>query len=454
MIAVSETTESLLPINLKNFTRAELREYFADSWTLNDTLFRSLRKEQAFYLNPDPLRNPLIFYLGHTAAFYMNKLCAARVLNKGVASSFKRLFAAGVDPETPAELVESLRGIAWPKPCEVWDYRVKCFDAVMGIIERVDIELPIGSESPLWALLMGIEHDRIHFETSSVLFRQLPADLLRRPDEWRYAPTFGDPPQNEMIYIPGGAAHLGKPRDFPTYGWDNEYGHLNVKLEPFYASKYLVSNLDFLAFVEDGGYLERAYWDGESWAWRSAYQVTKPKFWVKAKEGYRYRALFEDVAMPWDWPVEVNHHEASAYCRWKGDGTRLLTEAEWNVLAGARTSLDGAEYGDDPAYTGRYNLNLKFGSPCPVNMLKEAVSPFGCYDALGNVWVWLSDRFKPLPGFKPHRLYDDFSVPFFDEKHSMMLGGSWATTGTGASRFYRLWFRRHFYQHAGFRVAS
>lgn len=454
MIAVSETIGSLLPINLKSFTRAELREYFADSWTLNDTLFRSLRKEQAFYLNPDPLRNPLIFYLGHTAAFYVNKLYAAGALNQGVDSSVEKLFASGVDPETPAELEGALRGIAWPKPCEVWGYRAKCFDAVMDIIERVAIELPVGPESPLWALLMGIEHDRIHFETSSVLFRQLPAEFLRRPDEWRYAPTFGNPPRNEMIYVPGGTTRLGKPRDFPTYGWDNEYGHLDVKVAPFYAGKYLVSNLEFLTFVEDGGYSERAYWDDESWAWRSAHRVTKPKFWVGARNEYRYRTLFEDVAMPWDWPVEVNHHEASAYCRWKGNRTRLLTEAEWNVLAGARTDSEGAEYGDDPAFSRRYNLNLKFGSPCPVHMPKEAVSPLGCYDVLGNVWVWLSDRFGPLPGFKPHRLYDDFSVPFFDEKHSMMLGGSWATTGTGASRFYRLWFRRHFYQHAGFRVAS
>ena len=70
----------------------------------------------------------------------------------------------------------------------------------------------------------------------------------------------------------------------------------------------------------------------------------------------------------------------------------------------------------------------------------------------GNVWQWLSDDFHPLPGFRTHRLYEDFSTPYFDRDHTMLRGGAWATTGTGGSIHYRLWFRRHFYQHAGFRL--
>lgn len=69
----------------------------------------------------------------------------------------------------------------------------------------------------------------------------------------------------------------------------------------------------------------------------------------------------------------------------------------------------------------------------------------GFYDCYGNVWEHGEDYFKPLPGFKEHPLYYDFSGGCFDQKHSMIHGGSWASTGLSASSFYRASFRRHFY---------
>ena len=67
---------------------------------------------------------------------------------------------------------------------------------------------------------------------------------------------------------------------------------------------------------------------------------------------------------------------------------------------------------------------------------------------------FVDDDFNSLPGFKTHPWYKDFSQPYFDNKHSLLLGGSWATTGTAASKYYRLWFRDYFYQHAGFHLAK
>ena len=61
--------------------------------------------------------------------------------------------------------------------------------------------------------------------------------------------------------------------------------------------------------------------------------------------------------------------------------------------------------------------------------------------------------FVPLPGFKVHPIYDDFSAPCFDGKHQTLIGGSFISTGDELSRFARFHFRPHFMQHAGFRVA-
>jgi hypothetical protein len=78
---------------------------------------------------------------------------------------------------------------------------------------------------------MGFEHERIHYETSTVLIRQYPIHMVKKPDKWSYAPLKLDGQQefiiNNMIKVPKTRVKLGKPLDFPSYGWDNEYGNVD-----------------------------------------------------------------------------------------------------------------------------------------------------------------------------------------------------------------------------------
>jgi putative 4-mercaptohistidine N1-methyltranferase len=76
------------------------------------------------------------------------------------------------------------------------------------------------------------------------------------------------------------------------------------------------------------------------------------------------------------------------------------------------------------------------------------------YDVIGNVWQWTETPITGYPGFKVHPLYDDFSTPTFDGKHNLIKGGSWISTGNEATLHARYAFRRHFYQHAGFRYVE
>jgi 5-histidylcysteine sulfoxide synthase len=434
------------PVPTDNLTSSCLREYFINTWELYVMLFSSIKSPKTYYLNPDPLRNPLIFYWGHTAAFYINKLRAAGLIEKGINAHYEHIFAVGVDPDSPENLDKTN---LWPSVDEVNQYRQKVYDIVLGVIETFPSGENMNEDSPWWTLMMGLEHDRIHFETSSMLFRQLPTECLKRPEEWCYGPTFGVPARNEMIKVEGGKIALGKPTDAPVFGWDNEYGHLDVIVQPFMASKNLISNAEYLQFVLSGAYNDQKFWTAEGWNWKNTVQATYPKFWVKGRDTFLYRTVFELIAMPLDWPAEVNAHEAWAFCHWKGTDYRLLSEAEFKIIAKDTLMQKG-----EPACSDQYNINMAYGSPTPVGFMDQDQKEQSFNDVFGNVWDWLNNDFYPLPGFKAHPQYKDFSAPFFDTDHSMLLGGAWATTGAGASSYYRLWFRRHFFQHAGFRLAK
>ncbi len=441
------------PLKLDCCTQQDLLDYLQNSWELEATLLNSIIDEETFYLNPDPLRNCLIFYLGHSAVFYINKLKRVGLLTQSINDYYESLFEIGVDPETPEELEQAVQNISWPKVEKVWQYREQAKAEIINLIEKITISLPITQDSPLWALLMAIEHSNIHFETSSMLIRQLPTTKLKRPNSWNYAVSQGNPPKNEMIEVSGGKVTVGKSPESLTYGWDSDYGNLSLTVNPFVASKYLITNQEFLEFVVDDGYKNSQYWDKESWQWKQEYEVQHPNFWIPINNSYRYRTIFEEIDLPLDFPVEVNHYEAMAYCRWRGQGIRLLTEAEWNLARGR--DLDAAKnYYYYSLNSEQYNLNLKYCSPSPVGIADNSNNKFGFCDLRGNVWEWLGDTFNSLPGFKPHYLYEDYSQPFFDHNHYLMVGGSWASMGAYAAAVCRNWFRPYFYQHVGFRIAK
>lgn len=432
------------PPQLNSCSRETLINYFKNAWEIEDILMQSLVGEDTFYLNPDALRNPLIFYLGHSAVFYINKLIRVNLLEKRLNPDYEILFEIGVDPEIPDELNQVIGNLSWPKVAEVWAYRQQAYQVILEVIKNTPLNLPILPHDTLWALIMGMEHQRIHIETSSMLIRQLSVDKVKRPANWHYAPYNGDSPENEMLEVAGGVVKIGKDYDDATYGWDIDYGTRTVEVVPFVASKYLITNAEFIYFVKAGGYENQEYWDKIGWYWKTENNIKHPKFWIPENGGYKYRAMFDEIKLPLDWPVEVNHHEAMAYCRWRGHNTRLMNEAEYHL----------ATYSNGDSNIEDYNLNLKFGSPSPVGMLETGKSASGLYDLRGNVWEWLSDNLNPLSGYQPHYLYEDNSAIFFDDKHNMMLGGCWITNGTEALKYYRNWFRPHFYQHAGFRIVQ
>jgi 5-histidylcysteine sulfoxide synthase/putative 4-mercaptohistidine N1-methyltranferase len=424
--------------------RQQIADYFNQTFDLYESLFETLKNEQAFYQKPIPLRHPLIFYYGHTATFFINKLILAGLVEQRVNPQFESMFAIGVDEMSWDDLDEA--NYDWPPVAEVKAYRQQVKSLINKIIFEVPLTLPINWENPWWTIVMGIEHEQIHIETSSVLIRQQQLDLVQNHDAWRPWQARSLAPENKMVEIPAGTVMLGKDHDDDVYGWDNEYGHHHVDVAEFQASKFLVSNQEFLAFVEAGGYEDDSYWQTEGLQWLNFSQAKYPSFWIKSDDGWRLRLMTEEVVMPWAWPVDVNYHEAKAFCNWKAQQTdqniRLPSEDEWYRI------YDYAEVEELNGQQANANLHLDHAaSSCPVNQFAHG----DLYDVIGNVWQWTETLIYPFDGFKVHSFYDDFTMPTFDGQHNLFKGGSWVSCGNESRKASRYAFRKHFFQHAGFR---
>lgn len=427
--------------------RHGLREYFLNTFDTYEQLFECLKHEDAFFIKPITLRHPLIFYFAHTATFFVNKLLLSKLISERVNPHFESIFAIGVDEMSWDDLDEV--HYDWPSVQEVRDYRHQVRALILNILEHAPLTLPLNWQNPWWTIIMGIEHERIHLETSSVLIRQHALEHVRQHPQWRANIITGMAPDNILLDVPEGKVHLQKDFNHPFYGWDNEYGRHEAEVAAFAASKYLVSNQEFLAFVEADGYQTEHYWSEEGLGWLQFSQAAHPCFWRKTELGWSLRLMLEEVPMPWDWPVEVNYHEAKAFCQWKsqqlGKTIRLPTEDEWYRLY-AVSDLDPDLQSPEQA-----NIELKYGtSSCPVDHFKQG----DFYDIQGNVWQWTETPIYPFQGFQVHPLYDDFSTPTFDGRHNLMKGGSWISAGNEALYSSRYAFRRHFFQHAGFRYVA
>ncbi|MDF1876467.1 5-histidylcysteine sulfoxide synthase [Sulfurimonas sp. SAG-AH-194-L11] len=425
--------------------RLEIKEYFNNTNNLFEKVFEVLKDDTVFYEKSEITRHPMIFYFGHTATFFINKLISMKIINERINADYESVFAVGVDEMAWDEMDGSKYN--WPSVDEVRAYRQQVNTLVNKLIMELPLTLPITKESPMWIVLMAIEHERIHLETSLVLHRQMPIALVKDIEVFKVCEHSGAAPINEMVEINAVDIRLGVDNTHPLYSWDNEYGVYKESIESFKCAKYLISNGEYLAFVEDGGYEREEFWDDEGREFLKNTQAQHPSFWIKEKNTYKYRTLSRIIDMPQDWPVDVNALEAEAFCRYKSqkDGVlyQLPSEAEYRAIYEQSGIKDIPEF-----HESRANLDLyHYASSCPVNEFNFN----GIYDVVGNVWQWSRTPIRPFKGFKVHEAYDDFSVPTFDEKHALILGSSWASSGNLITKHSRYAFRKHFYQNAGFR---
>ncbi|DAB29854.1 MAG TPA: SAM-dependent methyltransferase [Sulfurimonas sp. UBA12504] len=424
--------------------RKEIREYFHNTFNIFEKIFEVLKEDAVFYKKSEPTRHPMIFYFGHTAVFFINKLIGANILQKRINPEYESIFAIGVDEMDWDDMRDN--SYQWPRVSEVRAYRNQVRACVDNLITQMAFALPIDASDPMWIVLMGIEHERIHIETSLVLHRQMPLDFVKEVEEFLCTQESGAAVENALVCIEASNVKLGKEKSHNLYGWDNEYGFYEEKVESFDVAQYLVSNAEFMPFVQEGGYENEAFWDEEGKKFLHITSAKHPRFWVLKEGVYQYRTLASLRDMPQNWPVEVNALEAEAFCRYKSKkenlSYQLPSEAQYRVLYES-VGLD--EVLDLDAKNANQNL---------INICSSPVNKYlfqGIGDVVGNVWQWSRTAFFGFDGFEVHPAYDDFSSPTFDGKHNIITGSSWASSGNLLMKHSRYAFRKHFHQNAGFR---
>ncbi len=297
---------------------------------------------------------------------------------------------------------------------------------------------------------MVIQHEHQHVET-------MLATLQLRNGEPYPLPVLKPPPASRLeaseALVDGGPALLGVDGDPWTY--DNERPSFEIELAPFWIDTAPVTNGDYQAFVDGGGYEDARHWTPTGWAWREEAGLEHPEFWRREGDGSWSRVRFGHVEpLPLEEPVQhVCWYEADAFARWAGK--RLPTEEEWERAATWEAHAGKRRYpwGDEPPDESRANLAAERFRPAAVGSYPAGASGEGVRQLIGDVWEWTSSDFRPYPGFETFP-YAEYSEVFFGDEYKVLRGSSWATHPVVARATFRNWdypIRRQIF--AGFRCA-
>lgn len=407
----------------------------------------SLLAPEAYEARPIPLRHPFVFYDGHLDAFLHNLVLKGALGEPSLNPDFDALFARGIDPEDEAAAQGNLVA-TWPERRAIRQYKAEiALRLYRALRDPATFEQDGLQGGELY--YMALEHELMHQETLLYLIHQLPHALKHRPAGLAEADT-RSAPRPHMVEVPAGEALLGaRTGEFP-FTWDNERPAFTSHVPAFAIDAYNVTNGEFLAFIEEGGYRHRPFWGEEAWAWKEARAIAHPFHWRQGDDGWRLRGMFEDVALPMSWPVNVTHAEAAAYARYVGKD--LPSEPEWHRAAFGDRPDAPYPWGHEAPGPEHGNFDFQLLGPTRVGAYPAGASPVGAFDLVGNGWEWTATPFGPFTGFAAHPSYPGYSADFFDGAHFVMKGASWVTDRQLVRRSFRNWFFWHYpYMDASFR---
>lgn len=349
--------------------------------------------------------SPPKWHLGHTTWFFETFVLIPHLQNYRVFDVQYNYVFNSYYETIGARVIRTDRGnLSRPSVEDVYGYRAYVDEYMRILLENKQL---VESLSPL--LELGLNHEQQHQE---LLLTDIKFILGHNPlfptytEESISSPGVLDTVQ--MISVSGGLYDIGHQGE--GFCFDNELGRHRVFLDDFGIADHLVSNREYLQFIEDGGYTDFRYWHADGWDWVKQHAVRNPLYWHFIDGqwmNYTWSGLKDlDLA---EAVCHVSYYEASAYAAWKG--MRLPNEAEWEVASGLFH--------------------------------------------WGNRWEWTNSAYLPYPGFKKEAgAVGEYNGKFM--VNQMVLRGASVATSAGHSRHtYRNFFHPHLrWQFTGIRLAE
>ena len=373
--------------------------------------------------------SPPKWHLAHTTWFFETFVlkCAVREYHV-FHPAFEYLFNSyyeGVGARHP----RPDRGLlSRPSVSEIYSYREHVDDAVRQLLESgPDPEVVRRIE-------LGVHHEQQHQE---LLITDLKCNFGRNP----LRPTYVDRPapsantrMEPMSFIPhaGAMCEIGADLAHHSFCFDNELPRHRVWLAPFEIADRLVTNGEYLQFIQDGGYTTAALWLADGWSHKHGRSWTAPEYWFNEDGTWFEYTLHGAAPIHPDVPVcHVSYYEADAYARWAG--ARLPTEAEWETMAQATHDFTIGTFADDDYF-----------HPRPQSMV-----------SCGDCWQWTSSSYAPYPAYEPlEGTLGEYNGKFMANQY-VLRGGSCATPLSHYRHSYRNFFYcKDRWQFTGIRLAK
>ncbi|KAI8593985.1 histidine-specific methyltransferase [Geranomyces variabilis] len=425
-------------------------------WKAWDVITDTMIPKSAHLVRPISLRHPYIFYMGHIPAFLDIQLSRATDTPLTHPQNYAEIFERGIDPciETGVVNPHSTVPDTWPAVADILAYKKQ----VRAKLRNVLADLEQGKEVSkrvkrvIW---MCYEHEAMHIET--LLYMLVQSDTTLPPagflEPLRASSTPQPPRLPRMVrFSPDAPVPTGledpEPLDFDAsapapsvYGWDNEKPARTLPAPaPFEVSSQMVTIAEYAAFLDDGNRwanpdLIPASWgklpteNGTSGAFPSS--SSSSAHGVKTAFGIRPLATFASS------PVALSYNQALQYAEVKG--MRLPTEAELRCVRQAGRRLE-RHYG--------FSSWVPLGAPVGAEGNSIVVDE--------GLWEWTSTVFEKHDSYVASDVYPGYSSDFFDTKHNVVLGASWATLPRISERpSFVNWYQRAYpYVFAGFRLAK
>ncbi len=432
-LSFSPALETTARIALNHLSREEALNLYQAVRGDSEQICRPLAIED-YVIQTVPEVSPAKWHLAHVSWFFETFILAEYLSDYAVFHpSYRYLFNSYYEQVKDGYFPRPRRGLlSRPTVEEVYRYREHVDQHIRHLLHVADDQI--------WPYLVvrlaiGLNHEQQHQELLLTdLKHNFAMNPLRPPYREDLTPAAPRPaPPSQWLDYPGGLREIGHAGE--GFAYDNERPRHQVFLQGFRLASRLVTNGEYLAFMEDGGYRRPELWLSDGWRTLKQNGWQAPLYWEQINNEWWNYTLGGMRAVNPDEPVcHVSYYEADAYATWAG--RRLPGEAEWEVAA---QSL--------PPEGNLRNTDCLHPRP--------AEGEAGLSQAYGDVWEWTRSAYSPYPGYRPPAgALGEYNGKFMCNQQ-VLRGGSCATPPGHVRATYRNFFYPHErWQFKGFRLAD